>query len=349
MTIDKSRIIGGIRDRVDGQIDRPRQALARGRVSHRVGETVAAAVVHGLAVSAASGNEDTAIALSISAAQTDADASEVLTVKIEGIPTGATLTNTAGDTLTITGGSITLTPAQLTGLAITPPANSDADFNLTVTAISKDGSATAATTVGTIAVTVNAVADLTAGNDSATTDEGVAIINGSVAGNDSTTSGGSLSFAKATDPSHGTVTVMIATPSSVVALSLPAVSSATAFTVTAIVPTVVAAVAQPSFEMAVTVRLKSASLLAGGVIARPVSCAGVSVMLPPVMVSVSPAVLVSVAPVGMPSILTVSTSLASASVCAALIDSAIAVSSLPLAADTARPWTTAAATVSPTR
>ncbi len=74
-----------------------------------------------------------------------------------------------------------------------------------MTASSKDGTATAATTVNTLAVTVNAVVDLTAGNDSATTDEDVAIIGGSVAGNDSTTSGGALSFAKTTDPSHGTV------------------------------------------------------------------------------------------------------------------------------------------------
>ena len=79
-------------------------------------------------MSAASGNEDTAIALSISAAQTDTDGSETLTIKIDGIPAGATLTNTAGDTLTISGGSITLTPEQLAGLQITPPANSHADF-----------------------------------------------------------------------------------------------------------------------------------------------------------------------------------------------------------------------------
>ena len=69
-------------------------------------------------------------------------------------PAGATLSNTAGDTLSIVGGSITLTPAQLAGLKITPPANSDADFDLTVTAISKDGTASAATTVDTMAVMV---------------------------------------------------------------------------------------------------------------------------------------------------------------------------------------------------
>ncbi len=98
----------------------------------------------------------------------------------------------------------------------------------------------------------------------------------------------------------------------------------------------VAAVAVPSLELAVTVRLKSASLLPAGVIARPASCAGVSVMLPAVMVSVSPAVLLSVAPLGMPAMVTVNTSLASTSLCAVVIDSAIAVSSSPLAAETAR-------------
>ena len=55
-----------------------------------------------------------------------------------------------------------------------------------------------------------------------------------------------------------TLPLMICTSSFVVALSSPAVRSATGLTVTAMVPTVVAAVAVPSFEMAVTVSVKSA-------------------------------------------------------------------------------------------
>ncbi|WP_343049634.1 tandem-95 repeat protein [Azospirillum melinis] len=112
-----------------------------------------------LSVSAATGNEDTAIALAINPALTDTDGSETLTVTISGIPAGASLSNTAGNTLTISNGSITLTPAQLAGLKITPPSNSDADFTLTVTATSTDGSAAPASTVAQLAVTVNPVSD----------------------------------------------------------------------------------------------------------------------------------------------------------------------------------------------
>ncbi|PWC49437.1 hypothetical protein TSA6c_25115 [Azospirillum sp. TSA6c] len=110
-----------------------------------------------LTVSAASGNEDTAIPLSITSALTDT--SEVLSITISGIPAGAKLTNSAGNTLTIGNGSITLTPAQLAGLKITPPLNDDGDFTLTVTATSTDGSAAPASTVAQLAVTVLPVSD----------------------------------------------------------------------------------------------------------------------------------------------------------------------------------------------
>ncbi|WP_042696312.1 hypothetical protein, partial [Azospirillum sp. B506] len=112
-----------------------------------------------LGVSAVTGAEDSAIPLTIAPALTDTDGSETLTVTIGGIPTGAVLTNTAGDVLTISGGSITLTPGQLAGLAITPPLNSDADFTLTVTATSRDGSAAPASTTLPLVVTVTPVTD----------------------------------------------------------------------------------------------------------------------------------------------------------------------------------------------
>ncbi|SPU43071.1 Ig-like domain-containing protein [Brevundimonas diminuta] len=47
-----------------------------------------------------------------------------------------------------------------------------------------------------------------AADDSVTTDEDTPV-NGTVAGNDSTTSGGTLEYVKATDPSNGTVVVNI--------------------------------------------------------------------------------------------------------------------------------------------
>ncbi|WP_284198481.1 tandem-95 repeat protein [Azospirillum oryzae] len=112
-----------------------------------------------LSVTAATGDEDTAIALTITPALTDLDGSETLTVTIAGIPAGAHLSNTAGDVLTVTGGSITLTPGQLAGLAITPPSNDDRDFALTVTATARDGSASPVSVTSTLPVTVNPVSD----------------------------------------------------------------------------------------------------------------------------------------------------------------------------------------------
>ena len=79
----------------------------------------------------------------------------IFSVTISGVPAGASLS--AG---TDNGnGTWTLTPAQLTNLKITPPANSDADFNLTVKAISTEGAGGSATTEKTLSVVVNPVAD----------------------------------------------------------------------------------------------------------------------------------------------------------------------------------------------
>ena len=52
--------------------------------------------------------------------------------------TGVTLTNTAHDVLTVTGGSITLTPAQLAGLALVSDGETQ-HFDLSVTATVVDG------------------------------------------------------------------------------------------------------------------------------------------------------------------------------------------------------------------
>ncbi|WP_420732344.1 hypothetical protein, partial [Hwanghaeella sp. 1Z406] len=68
-----------------------------------------------LSTEAASGSEDTAIALDISSALTDD--SETLSVEISGIPDGAVLT-ADGEAVTVTDGVATLTPAQLANLTI---------------------------------------------------------------------------------------------------------------------------------------------------------------------------------------------------------------------------------------
>jgi Ca2+-binding RTX toxin-like protein len=116
-----------------------------------LGETAAAPA---LSVLNAAGDEDGTIPLSISAAP--GSAGDTVSVTIGGLPAGAVLTNAAGDSFTET--PVTLTPAQLDGLAVTPPADSDADFTLTVTATGVDGEESASLSAQ-LTVTVDAVAD----------------------------------------------------------------------------------------------------------------------------------------------------------------------------------------------
>jgi Ca2+-binding RTX toxin-like protein len=106
-----------------------------------------------LTVSDAAGREDVAIPLDISAVV--GDSNEVLTVTVAGVPEGAKLSagTDNGD------GTWTLTPEQLQGLALTPPANYSGELALTVTATATE-SGQSATTTGTIAVNVAPVADM---------------------------------------------------------------------------------------------------------------------------------------------------------------------------------------------
>ncbi len=103
-----------------------------------------------LYVSTASGNENTTIPLSITSALTDTDGSETLSIKISGVPSGAVLNHGTNNG----GGNWTLTPAQLSGLTITPPANSNANFTLTVTSTSTESAGGSASSVASIPVTV---------------------------------------------------------------------------------------------------------------------------------------------------------------------------------------------------
>ena len=128
---------------------------------------------------------------------TDGSASfESLEITISDVPDGATLSagTDNGD------GSWTLTPAQLTGLPVTPPTDSDADFTLTVTAAATEAEDGEAVTVRTLDVTVTGVADqptvtvadVTGGEDSAIAlDIGVAFndLDGSESITDITVSG----------------------------------------------------------------------------------------------------------------------------------------------------------------
>lgn len=109
-----------------------------------------------LTVDPASGDEDTAISLTLTGALVDTDGSEALTYRVANVPTGASLNNgtDAG------GGVWNLSAADATGLTITPPANSDVNFTLSVTATATEGNADTATTgASNLSVTINAVAD----------------------------------------------------------------------------------------------------------------------------------------------------------------------------------------------
>jgi predicted secreted protein len=92
-----------------------------------------------LTANPASGNEDTTIPLGIAASLNDTDGSETLSITIAGIPAGSRLSNAAGDALVPVAGTITLTPAQLAGLAVRPPLNFNGAVTLAVTATSVDG------------------------------------------------------------------------------------------------------------------------------------------------------------------------------------------------------------------
>ncbi len=120
-----------------------------------------------LEVVAARGDEDAVIPLTIAAASTDPDGSELLDVAITDIPDGATLTFLGTDVVFDPDG-LSETPntlevfgadqSQLSGLTLTPPPHSDDDFDLTVAATTREGG-TAATTIATLVVEVDPVAD----------------------------------------------------------------------------------------------------------------------------------------------------------------------------------------------
>ena len=141
------------------------RALSREAEGGSVAETVqelpvtvnAVADAPKVAVMAAIGSEDSAIALDIAVSLVDADGSEALhQVYFEGVPSDASLS--AGELLD--DGRWLLSPTDLVNLQLTPGANSDDDFTLTVRALSRETEGgSVAETLAELPVTVNAVAD----------------------------------------------------------------------------------------------------------------------------------------------------------------------------------------------
>jgi len=96
---------------------------------------VAVADAPTLLVSPATGNEDSAIAIDIQAVLGDADGSEQLFVTVGALPVGATLSDgTHNFTATAGATDVAVSGWNLASLTVTPGANSNADFTLTVRA-----------------------------------------------------------------------------------------------------------------------------------------------------------------------------------------------------------------------
>ncbi len=108
-----------------------------------------------LAVSNASGLEDSPINLDISPTLADTDGSESITVVVSNVPEGASLSAGIdnGD------GSWSLSADQLDGLSVTPPSNFSGTFDLEIEATSTEADGDSATSSSTITVDVEAVAD----------------------------------------------------------------------------------------------------------------------------------------------------------------------------------------------
>ncbi|PIX00698.1 MAG: hypothetical protein COZ79_10880, partial [Hydrogenophilales bacterium CG_4_8_14_3_um_filter_62_83] len=118
----------------------------------------------------------------------------------------------AGNDSTTSGGALTYSqgssPAHGTlvfhadgSYTYTPAANYNGPDSFTYTVFD---AASGESLTRTVHLTVNPVQDLFANDDSATTDEDTPL-SGSVAGNDSTTSGGALTYSQASSPAHGTL------------------------------------------------------------------------------------------------------------------------------------------------
>ncbi len=126
----------------------------------------------------------------------DGDALSVTQFVVAGDPT----TYTAGQNASVEGGTLVINGNG--SYSFTPAVNWNGTLP-TVTYTLSDGEGGSDT--ATLIITINPVADLSAADDSASGDEDT-VINASVTGNDSTTSGGTLSYALASGVSNGSLT-----------------------------------------------------------------------------------------------------------------------------------------------
>ncbi|HAS89861.1 MAG TPA: hypothetical protein DCS48_11245, partial [Desulfovibrio sp.] len=109
-----------------------------------------------ITATAATGDEDTDIALNINVASLDSDGgNESLSIAISGVPEGVTLS--AGTDLGSGNWQLSLT--DLNGLTLSTPEHYSGDFDLTITATATEANGDTATTTSSMPVSVTAVAD----------------------------------------------------------------------------------------------------------------------------------------------------------------------------------------------
>ncbi|MEC7765276.1 MAG: Ig-like domain-containing protein [Pseudomonadota bacterium] len=155
----------------------------------------------------ANGIEDTALAIDLTAALTDTDGSETLSITLEGFPSGATFNLGAAGP----GGTWVIADAEsadLTTLTMTPPADWNGDFTLTATAISDEASnGDTATATATQSYTIAPVNDAPmTGLAVASTDEDTPVTL-DVLDNASDVDGDPITFIGFTQGANGTVTL----------------------------------------------------------------------------------------------------------------------------------------------
>ncbi|MGY0217397.1 tandem-95 repeat protein [Endozoicomonadaceae bacterium StTr2] len=156
-------------------------------------------------------DEDSAVAINLSAALTDQDGSETLGVVLNGIPAGATISDGTNSEL-VSGGSLDVSGWNYASLSVLPPANSHADFDLSLAVTATEAGGDTSTVNKTISVQVAAVDDAPiAGNidlGSTAEDTSVVITQAQLLASASDIDGDSLSVTSVSigNGAHGTVT-----------------------------------------------------------------------------------------------------------------------------------------------
>ena len=103
-------------------------------------------------------DEDSAVAINLSAALTDQDGSETLGVVLSGIPAGATISDGTNSEL-VSGGSLNISGWDYSALSVLPPVNSHDDFDLSLAVTASEAGGDTSTVNKTITVQVAAVDD----------------------------------------------------------------------------------------------------------------------------------------------------------------------------------------------